>query len=42
MHGRVEIYDKQGKHMGEFDPVSGHQPSLLRLVEKRLNLNKEA
>lgn len=25
MHGRVEIYDKQGKHMGEFDPVSGHQ-----------------
>ncbi|MDF2795427.1 MAG: pyoS3A [Pseudomonas orientalis] len=25
MHGKVEIYDKQGKHAGEFDPVSGHQ-----------------
>jgi hypothetical protein len=25
MHGRVELYNKQGKHMGEFDPISGHQ-----------------
>jgi len=24
-HGAVELYDKQGKHLGEFDPVSGEQ-----------------
>ena len=22
-HGTVEVYDKTGKHRGEFDPVSG-------------------
>ncbi|MCU7281658.1 S-type pyocin domain-containing protein [Pseudomonas peradeniyensis] len=25
MHGTVELYNKQGKHLGEFDPVSGNQ-----------------
>lgn len=25
MHGTVELYNKQGKHLGEFDPVSGKQ-----------------
>lgn len=24
-HGAVEIYNKQGKHLGEFDPISGEQ-----------------
>ncbi|WP_256588752.1 colicin E3/pyocin S6 family cytotoxin [Pseudomonas sp. HMWF021] len=24
-HGAVEMYDKQGKHLGEFDPVTGEQ-----------------
>jgi hypothetical protein len=24
-HGTVELYDKQGKHLGEYDPVSGEQ-----------------
>lgn len=24
-HGKVELYDKQGKHLGEFDSVSGNQ-----------------
>lgn len=24
-HGAVEIYDKQGKHLGEFDPETGEQ-----------------
>jgi len=24
-HGRVELYNKQGKHLGEFDSVSGNQ-----------------
>lgn len=24
-HGTVEMYDKQGKHLGEFDPVTGEQ-----------------
>nr|WP_213937966.1 colicin E3/pyocin S6 family cytotoxin [Pseudomonas sp. dw_612] len=24
-HGAVEMYDKQGKHLGEFDPVTGKQ-----------------
>ncbi|HEK1686894.1 TPA: S-type pyocin domain-containing protein [Pseudomonas putida] len=24
-HGRVELYDKQGRHLGEFDSVSGNQ-----------------
>ena len=24
-HGTVEMYDKQGKHLGEFDPQSGEQ-----------------
>jgi RHS repeat-associated protein len=24
-HGRVEIYDKRGRHVGEFDPNSGEQ-----------------
>lgn len=24
-HGAVEMYDKQGKHLGEYDPVSGEQ-----------------
>lgn len=25
LHGTVELYTKQGKHLGEFDPESGHQ-----------------
>jgi hypothetical protein len=24
-HGAVEMYDKQGKHLGEFDPETGEQ-----------------
>lgn len=24
-HGAVEVYDKQGKHLGEFDPITGEQ-----------------
>ena len=24
-HGRVEAYDSSGKHLGEFDPVTGAQ-----------------
>jgi len=24
-HGAIEMYDKQGKHLGEFDPVTGEQ-----------------
>jgi len=24
-HGAVEMYDKQGKHLGEFDPITGEQ-----------------
>ena len=24
-HGRVEKYDKRGKHLGEFDPLTGKQ-----------------
>ncbi|TRO39948.1 colicin E3 [Pseudomonas sp. ALS1279] len=24
-HGAVEIYDKQGKHLGEFNPETGEQ-----------------
>jgi hypothetical protein len=25
MHGKVEKYDRRGRHLGEFDPVSGEQ-----------------
>lgn len=25
LHGRVEKYDKRGRHMGEFDPATGTQ-----------------
>ncbi len=24
-HGRVEIYDRRGRHLGKFDPVSGRR-----------------
>jgi hypothetical protein len=24
-HGKVEVYDKKGKHEGEFDPYTGEQ-----------------
>ena len=24
-HGAVEMYDKQGKHLGEFDAITGEQ-----------------
>ncbi len=24
-HGTVELYDKRGKHLGEFDPESGNR-----------------
>jgi hypothetical protein len=24
-HGTVELYDRQGKHLGEFNPVTGEQ-----------------
>lgn len=24
-HGAVELYDRQGRHLGEFDPVTGEQ-----------------
>lgn len=36
-HGAVEMYDKQGKHLGEFDPVTGEQTKTAkpgRKVEK--------
>jgi hypothetical protein len=36
-HGAVEMYDKQGKHLGEFDAVTGEQtkpPNSDRKVEK--------
>ncbi|AZE10724.1 Colicin E3 [Pseudomonas chlororaphis subsp. aureofaciens] len=36
-HGAVEIYDKQGKHLGEFDPETGEQTRPVkpgRTVEK--------
>lgn len=23
LHGTVEVYDKQGKHLGEWDPITG-------------------
>ena len=28
LHGRVEIYDKRGNHLGEFDPDTGEQTKL--------------
>jgi hypothetical protein len=33
MHGTVEIYDKQGKHLGEFNPDTGAQ--LEEAISKR-------
>ncbi|APV41134.1 toxin [Pseudomonas frederiksbergensis] len=33
MHGTVEIYDRQGKHLGEFDPETGVQ--LEKALSKR-------
>jgi len=24
-HGRVEVYDRRGRHLGEFDPASGQR-----------------
>jgi hypothetical protein len=24
-HGRVEKYDKRGRHLGEFDPITGEE-----------------
>ena len=36
-HGAVEIYDRQGKHLGEFDAVTGTQnkpPKPDRRIEK--------
>ena len=34
-HGRVEKYDRLGRHLGEFDPVTGAQtkPASNRVVE---------
>lgn len=27
-HGTVEMYDKRGRHLGEYDPITGEQTKL--------------